>query len=223
MKTIEVPYFELREDAGINYLANYLRRLPGIEISKNPWPQYSARVKASCRIAYSDTAIFLQYKVAEPYLTASSTINGDIHKDSCVEFFLALDNSGNYYNMEFNCLGVSKIGYGKKRDQRQLIDDEKIAKIRSLTTIDTFFENSKRMYNWELTLVIHQDIFFLNQHLRFRDLHATGNFYKCGDSLPEPHYLCWNMIDAASPDFHQKDFFGNLVFSPVMQIYHNSL
>lgn len=213
MKTTEVPYLPVQSDLDISCLAKQLKHLPKLAINNNPWPDFSAAVAAYCVVAYSDEAIFLQYQVSEPYLSASSDINGDIHKDSCVEFFLALDHSGNYYNMEFNCLGVCKIGYGKDREQRALIDETAISNIHSFTNISNVIENNQKLYHWEMTLVIPLNTFCFNEDLSFRGLKATGNFYKCGDLLPAPHYLCWNMIHTANPDFHQKDFFGTLVFA----------
>src|SRR3546814_9695772 len=39
---------------------------------------------------------------------------------------------------------------------------------------------------------------------------CTGNFYKCGDDLPEPHYVAWNPIDNPTPNFHLPQYFGEL-------------
>lgn len=193
-------------------LAKQLKHLPKLAINSNPWPKFSAKVKADCVIAYSDKAILLQYQISEPYLGASPDINGDIHKDSCVEFFLALDSSGSYYNMEFNCIGVCKIGYGSERDKRELIAESLIANIRSYTTICSIVDNGQKLYSWEMTLLVPNETLCFNQGISFKNRKASGNFYKCGDSLPEPHYLCWNMIQADKPDFHRKDFFGCLEF-----------
>jgi hypothetical protein len=42
---------------------------------------------------------------------------------------------------------------------------------------------------------------------------CRANFYKCGDDLPEPHFLAWNMINTEEPDFHRPEFFGTLEFN----------
>ena len=44
---------------------------------------------------------------------------------------------------------------------------------------------------------------------------AKVNFYKCGDLLPEPHFICWNKVETTDPDFHQPDFFAPVVFDEV--------
>ncbi|MDT3424944.1 hypothetical protein J2Z22_000457 [Paenibacillus forsythiae] len=38
-----------------------------------------------------------------------------------------------------------------------------------------------------------------------------GNFYKCGDETPIPHYGCWSMVNSASPDYHLSRCFWELV------------
>ena len=38
------------------------------------------------------------------------------------------------------------------------------------------------------------------------------NFYKCGDNLPNPHFLSWNKIDFPRPNFHLPEFFGEVSF-----------
>jgi hypothetical protein len=40
-----------------------------------------------------------------------------------------------------------------------------------------------------------------------------ANFYKCGDSTSHPHWLTWAEVKLSKPDFHRKEFFGELEFS----------
>jgi hypothetical protein len=44
------------------------------------------------------------------------------------------------------------------------------------------------------------------------DKKYRGNFYKCGDNLPRPHFLAWNNIQSEEPNFHLSAFFGDLLF-----------
>ena len=43
-----------------------------------------------------------------------------------------------------------------------------------------------------------------------KKMHA--NFYKCGDNLPNPHFLSWNKIEFPRPNFHLQEFFGEVTF-----------
>jgi hypothetical protein len=62
---------------------------------------------------------------------------------------------------------------------------------------------------WELALVIPASTFGLET---FSGLHARGNFYKCGDRLPVPHYVSWAPIATPKPDFHRPEYFDELFF-----------
>ena len=39
----------------------------------------------------------------------------------------------------------------------------------------------------------------------------AGNFYKCGDETPHPHYLAWSALSSDHPDFHRRQDFGQLL------------
>jgi hypothetical protein len=39
-----------------------------------------------------------------------------------------------------------------------------------------------------------------------------GNVYKCGDAMPQAHYLTWNPIGTSRPDYHRPEYFGYLKF-----------
>jgi hypothetical protein len=41
---------------------------------------------------------------------------------------------------------------------------------------------------------------------------CRGNFFKCGDDLPEPHFVAWNNVNAPSPNFHVPECFGEILF-----------
>ncbi|HEX8038127.1 MAG TPA: carbohydrate-binding family 9-like protein [Chryseosolibacter sp.] len=41
---------------------------------------------------------------------------------------------------------------------------------------------------------------------------VSKDFYKCGDNLPEPHFITWNDVKAPKPDFHLPEFFGRINF-----------
>ena len=40
---------------------------------------------------------------------------------------------------------------------------------------------------------------------------VRANFYKCGDRTAVEHYIVWNEITAANPDYHRPECFGSLV------------
>lgn len=213
VRRLEIPFLETDDVKEIDKLNQLMDGLSAVPIDCNPWPIYQANAEAKFLMAHNGEAILLKYVIAEKYLVANEVTNGNIHNDSCVELFIAFDEHG-YYNLEFNCLGFTKIGYGDGRNDRKLLPVDVIkqlsfsSKINANSTI-----NSNDGFDWEIMLVIPKQIFIEHAIVSFNNLKAKGNFYKCGDGLPQPHFLTWNMIEAEAPDFHRKDFFGELEFS----------
>jgi hypothetical protein len=65
---------------------------------------------------------------------------------------------------------------------------------------------------WNMSLIIPFKAFFKHDIKSFEGIKAKGNFYKCGDKLPQPHFLSWNPVRVPKPDFHRPEFFGELNF-----------
>ena len=40
-----------------------------------------------------------------------------------------------------------------------------------------------------------------------------ANCYKCGDKTVHPHFLAWNAVETAAPDFHRPEFFGKMILA----------
>jgi hypothetical protein len=53
-----------------------------------------------------------------------------VHEDSCVEFFISFEEDSSYYNLEINCIGTCLFGYGKGKDEREMVDPVVIRKIK---------------------------------------------------------------------------------------------
>src|SRR5690606_34342103 len=66
------------------------------------WAAYDYRPKVNFRIGHTGKEIWLKYYVNEKHLRARETrTNGEVYKDSCVEFFVSAEGDENYYNFEF--------------------------------------------------------------------------------------------------------------------------
>src|SRR4030095_15667953 len=180
-------------------------------IERMPWALFPYKPEVSFSIAYTDDCILLKYYVQEKAIrVVHNEDNTPVHEDSCVEFFIAFDDDQEYYNLEFNCGGTCLVGYGKN-SERQLIRQEIIRKIRRQSVIQCLADKEHSM-NWELTLVIPLEIFVHRPISHLKGKHCRANFYKCGDLLPEPHFLAWKNIDYESPNFHLPQFFGAMHF-----------
>ncbi|PUZ25650.1 hypothetical protein DCC81_15375 [Chitinophaga parva] len=185
-------------------------------ISQEPWPAFrDARASAAFSIAYDATGIHLYFVVCEPFLRASKRPpNAEVHHDNCVEFFIALDNTGGYYNFEFNCMGSIKAAYGPNRHQRSFLPETVLRGISDQLSISLHNLAEHRYPRWEICAVIPLDAFVHHPQLQLPGLQCTANFAKCGDELPEPHFKSWMPIQSATPDFHQPEAFGSIVFEP---------
>lgn len=178
------------------------------------WKEFPYKPEVQFKITNDEQLIYLQFKIREKYIRAEETIvNGDVYKDSCVEFFISPKADGNYYNFEFNCIGVPHVAYGPDRYQRLKLPLEIIEQIKVKSSLGTEpFSEKEGDFNWKLNVEIPINC-FIHDHLKsFQGLRARANFYKCGDATSEPHYLSWSPVGTEKPDYHQYPYFGNLLF-----------
>lgn len=177
------------------------------------WSDTGYFPSVSFSIAHVDSNIALKYFVKEQHTKASYiAANDPVYKDSCVELFLGFGDDGSYYNLEFNALGTALVGFGKDRNGRAAIPDDKVSGIKSLSNIN-WAQDGAGFNTWELTLLVPFDVFIYHDIKTLNGVTCQANFFKCGDELPEPHFLSWNNIDSPVPDFHLSKFFGTIKFT----------
>ncbi|PKL38527.1 MAG: hypothetical protein CVV44_11625 [Spirochaetae bacterium HGW-Spirochaetae-1] len=216
MKQLHIPLIKTGETAsGIDAIHVFLEEqtvLCGVDTLN--WPEFSTTPQVTFRIGHGGDRIWLKYYVREKHLLSSITgINGPVHRDSCVEFFFSPCSDGFYYNLEFNCTGVPHVSYGSGRGDRSDIDPVILRSIETRSSLGPGpLEERNGDFFWELALAIPVDIFVHDGLHSFGGLRARGNFYKCGDDTPEPHYLSWNPVKTEKPDFHRYESFGELIF-----------
>lgn len=187
------------------------------------WPNFSSyKASVKFRIGYSDLnkEIYLQYVVQENDIKATDANDkGTPYKDSCVEFFSIPGNDSIYYNLEMNCIGKGTFAGGAERKERTRYQDDILKCIRRYPSlpqeafgIKTFEDNGNKQYNWSLTIAIPYKVFTLSNISTLKGKEIKANFYKCGDDMPQRHYISWNPIGTESPNFHTPQYFGKLIF-----------
>ncbi|QNL48526.1 hypothetical protein H8S90_17265 [Olivibacter sp. SDN3] len=181
-----------------------------IEIAN--WEDYNYVPKVEFKIAYTNDSLLIQYLVAEKDLRAIyNDVNDPVYKDSCVEFFVSF-NSLNYYNFEFNCIGTPLVGYGtSNKANRTYLAKDVILSIKKYCVINSANGISSD-FTWQLTVNIPFSVFTEDQIGSLAGKRYSANFYKCGDDLPEPHFVSWSEIKHPTPNFHLPQFFGDLIF-----------
>ncbi|MBN1821828.1 MAG: hypothetical protein JW833_13995 [Prolixibacteraceae bacterium] len=177
------------------------------------WKDFTFKPEVSFQITHSGKTINLKYKVKEKYILAKETqTNGEVYKDSCVEFFISFDGK-NYYNFEFNCIGTIHLAYGTGRKNRVFVDPEIIKEIEIISSLGNQpFEERKGNFEWVLEARIPVSCFTFDKIINLSGIKATANFYKCGDGTSEPHYVTWNPVNSENPDYHRPEFFGGVKF-----------
>ncbi|MBD5180330.1 MAG: hypothetical protein HDT01_03415, partial [Bacteroidales bacterium] len=176
------------------------------------WKEYPYVPDVRFRIAHTGDAILLNYKVNEEAVRAvAEGDNGRVWEDSCVEFFVTFDGM-QYHNIECNCVGTILSAVGSERENRNLLAAEQLDKIKRKSTLCKDGLPVSGPVEWEVSLVIPVEIFAASSVESFDGIEARGNFYKCGDLLPTPHFLSWNPIEISTPNFHRPDYFGKIIF-----------
>lgn len=177
------------------------------------WPAFSYRPEVSVRMAYTDNALLLHYKVKEDAVRGRYGQDNDpVYKDSCVEFFVSPTNDNVYYNLECNCIGTILLGGGEPGN-RERATAESMRMIERWASLGRSpFEERIGEVEWEVALAIPYAAFFKHRITTLDGRAIRANFYKCGDELPTPHFLSWNPIGTAKPNFHLPEYFGSLIF-----------
>lgn len=182
-------------------------------VSIAPWAGYNYLPNVRFRIAYAEKSILLKILVKERYIRAKYTHPNDpVYRDSCFEFFISPDNDLSYYNFEFNCIGTTYLAFGT-RSNRKLASHDTVRSITAVSSLGTEpFGEKEGMHEWEMDINIPLTAFFKHSLDSLDGNSMKANFYKCGDELSQAHFLCWQNIISAEPDFHRPEFFGELLF-----------
>jgi hypothetical protein len=212
MNSLSVPYLNgIDQHTPLQYISTLLDEGPKQQLVHVPWADYPYHPDVFFSIAHGSDAIFIKYFVKEKAIRAvNTTLNSPVYNDSCVEFFIAFDDDPAYYNFEFNCIGTHLSAYGDNKTGRTLLPAHisQQLKYKSVLTND----QKQEAVGWELTLMIPITAFYFHNIGSLKGKKCVANFYKCGDELPEPHFVSWSNIQWPQPNFHLRQFFGSLVF-----------
>ena len=188
-------------------------QLDKVWIDQYPWGKdYMPRTNASV-ILWEDggSGIIVRMECMEKNPTARYTKNGEpVYEDSCVECFLNFDpvNTDAYINLEANSNGALLCEFGTTREDRIPISEIQCA--------PPGVQIKKLEDRWICYFIIPmQTINSLYGKLWFLPGDPLkGNFYKCGEKTPVPHYGSWSPITSDQPDFHRPEYFGDLEIGP---------
>lgn len=176
---------------------------PHAEAQLTYLPAYGFLLRMTCR-EQEPRAVYRQY-------------NDPVYTDSCLEFFAAwadgISIGGDrrdtrYMNMEMNANGALLSAIGTGRELR--------VPVRTVTGGDIpQVEATVCPQDWSVTALIPlrvlERLYGISAETFKPGYRFHGNFYKCGDETPQPHYGMWSPVLTEKPDFHRPEYFGELV------------
>lgn len=180
--------------------------IPRVELVHTGWLE-PAPVRAWAQLCRVGETLWGRMEAEETPVVATLTGKLDqVCNDSCLEFFFAPDaGDERYFNFEFNPLGTLYLGFGGSRSTRvrQIVKDPEVL------FAPRPFQTER---GWGISWCIPGE--FIRRYFPGYSMVGTcaGNFYKCGDKTPRPHYLSWNPTTSSTPNFHRRQDFGRLSF-----------
>lgn len=208
---IKIPFLPADD---ISTLFQQLANVPSHPIACVNWKDYDYAPQVEVKIAQSSAALLLQYAVQEKCIRAKCTQgNGEVWKDSCVEFFVSLDNKKTYYNFELNCIGVPLLRYNQRPHEGPMATPQVLADIHTKSSLGTQpIALQSGNFAWTLSAAIPYTCFFAHNIKNLAQETVFANLYKCGDELETPHFLSLFPIHTPTPNFHCPEFFEQLGF-----------
>ena len=99
---MRIPLLEsINRNTEIEEIAQLLDTLPRSAIHYQPWEAYKSNCEANFTMVHTRDAIYLKYFVKEDVIKVGTyQTNGRVHKDNCVEFFVAFGEHKKYFNIE---------------------------------------------------------------------------------------------------------------------------
>lgn len=198
MKTYEVIY--MPEDAVC------WEQVASLELENAQWLD-SPHIHASAKVCYNENALHVRLQAVEQdILCRYNGLTDEVCEDSCLEFFFSPEADGRYFNLECNPNGALYFGIGYGRDAHLRLIHGELGKMLQVTPFST-----EDGWGTEITIPVKlMRILYPGLTLSAGKV-IPANFYKCGEDTKVPHYLTWNTVESAEPDFHLPQFFGRLI------------
>ena len=183
---------------------DFCARLEYAPIDSYVWDAAGYRPEARAYVAYDDAGLHVLMCAHERTINAEvKQFNGEVYRDSCLEFFLQpFEDDARYLNIEINAAGAALIGVGTDRFDRQRLPQPPEG-------MDICVSRHRDGW-WAVAYVIPAP--FIREiygRVPAPGSEMRGNFYKCDESI-HPHFGTWAPVVNFQPDFHLPEWFGRL-------------
>jgi len=214
LKTLNIPYNSSLDGLSLEEVANALEDCGArFSVESLNWPdEFPYRPLTVVTAAHSEEFIYLEFLVRCNYLRAVHyTDNSPVSEDSCVEFFVSPNPTSNaYWAFEFNCVGTINASLCTDKGVCSPLPVEELKSIKRYASVGTRpFQEVEGSFIWSVVVAIPLKI--LGIDYKGQPIAMKGNFNKCAEATSQPHYLSWSPITTERPDFHQPEFFGNII------------
>lgn len=184
-------------------------RIAAAPIDEYPWGgDYRPRAEAR-GVLLAGRGFLFRLSCAEQNPTAVYESHDDpVYRDSCLECFCAFcDGDARYVNMEMNADGALLSEFGTGRGDRKKLSALLDAPLQTVAVQDD--------EGWSVSVYVPFEVLetlYGVDRAQFVSGYAfRGNFSKCGDDTPHPHFGLWSPVNSEAPDFHRPECFGRLV------------
>ena len=179
------------------------------------------RPLALVKSLYDDASVHVLFKVADRFVRCTRTgYQGEVWKDSCVEWFVKPKTDAGYFNFEVNCGGALHVSYVENPER---IDK----KLKKSTPLPAEIGKGIAIYH-SLPAVVDPEIagpieWAIELKVPFRVLESfvgplgnpdnqqwRANFNKCADESSHPHWATWSPVTELN--FHRPWEFGEIRF-----------
>ncbi|MDR0883527.1 MAG: hypothetical protein LBN05_02830 [Oscillospiraceae bacterium] len=139
-------------------------------------------------------------------------------EDSCLEFFIApKEGDAHYINVEVNPKGAYLSAIGADREHRTFLKDlTKLAPTVSAGPV--MIGETDEQWGWKAKIILPLPLLralYGKDFTLYDGQKMRGNFYKCGDDTPRPHWGAWSPVTDNPPGFHNPACFGEIVLKLV--------
>ena len=212
-KTLHVPYIPDLDSLNTDEIFNRLE-CNGVRysIGELNWKElYPYHPLTTFTIAHSGNRLYVNFFVRCNYLRAMNFANNSpVYEDSSVLLFLQPENTEEYWNFEFNCIGAIKASHRTTRNRPIPLTDAEISTIGVLPSCGRRpFREVEGLFTWDLLAAI--PLGLLEIQYSGKPIELKGNFYKCASVTSQPHYLSWTPVKTPTPDFHRPESFGKII------------
>jgi len=186
-----------------------------LQINQLNWPeQWPVLPQTEVELRAEKERLCVHYRVHGDYIRAVAIEDQQaVWEDSCVEFFCQLPGDNTYMNFETNCIGTMVASRRRGREEdvvaftpQQMASIERWSSLGERRPITHADEEAK---DWEVEIRIPWKL-IVGVDLPAFPITLKANFYKCGDKTKKPHFVSWQPIHTAQPDFHRPEFFKEI-------------